>query len=83
VYFGTLASRLGVDLAAHAVCKIKDRIPRLEFHVFGDREQRREMVELSQELRIADNVVFYDVMDSVDELSGGLDKMDLVVVPNR
>jgi predicted RNA-binding protein len=41
------------------------------------------MVGLSQELRIADTVVFYDVMDSVDELSGGLDKMDLVVVPNR
>jgi glycosyltransferase involved in cell wall biosynthesis len=83
VYFGTLAKRLGVDLALHAVCKIKNTIERLEFHVIGDGEQRRELGELSQELGIADNVAFHDGMYPIDELSGVLEKMDLVVVPNR
>ena len=35
IYHGTIAKRLGIDLAVKAVAVLKDRLPELEFYIWG------------------------------------------------
>ena len=83
VYHGTITKRLGVDLAIKAVAHLIDRIPNLEFYIFGSGDDKEEFIELSEKLGIANHVHFNDGMISVDELTDALSGMDIGVVSNR
>ena len=82
VYHGTLAKRLGIDLAIRAVAKLADAIPGIEFHVLGDGDDKRDFVELAKDLGV-DRVVHFREAVPLEELRGILGGMDLGVVSNR
>lgn len=83
VYHGTLARRLGVDVAIRAVGILKDRIPEIRFDVIGDGEQRPELVRLVRELGLEGRVRLSDGFVPVERLPSLLEGADLAVIPSR
>ncbi len=83
VYHGTLAHRLGVDVAIRAMKLIVEKIPRAVFQVIGDGDQRSSLVGLAEELGLKDSVRFSDGFVPVTSLPGLLAGADLAVLPSR
>lgn len=82
VYHGTLAARLGVDLAIGAVARLKSEIPGLNFLILGDGEGKQDLVKLAEEKGVTDIVQFlpfFPLERMVEILSDG----DLEVISNR
>jgi glycosyltransferase involved in cell wall biosynthesis len=82
VYHGTITKRLGVDFAIRAVAKSFDKIPGLEFHIFGDGDDVEEFIQLSKLLGI-DNIVKFNKMLLLEDLINIVSGMDLGVISNR
>jgi glycosyltransferase involved in cell wall biosynthesis len=82
VYHGTITKRLGVDFAIKAVAKLVDKIPGLEFHIFGDGDDVGEFIQLSKVLRI-DNIVKFNKMLLLEDLISIISGMDLGIISNR
>jgi glycosyltransferase involved in cell wall biosynthesis len=61
VYHGTLAKRLGLDLAIKAVAKLAPQIPGLEFYVLGSGDDKEEFQELARNLKV-DKIVHFPGM---------------------
>jgi glycosyltransferase involved in cell wall biosynthesis len=83
VFHGTLAERLGVDIAMHAVALIGDRIPRLRLDVIGDGDHRPALLALRDELGLGEQVRFSDGFVPVESLPEMLSGAQLAVVPTR
>ncbi|MBN2170768.1 MAG: glycosyltransferase family 4 protein [Candidatus Krumholzibacteriota bacterium] len=83
VFHGTLAPRLGLDLALRAVARLGDAIPGLRLDLIGDGDQLPELHRLAAELGIADRVRFSDGFVPVEELPALLRGADLAVIPTR
>ena len=83
VYFGTISSRLGVDLAIRAVAQTRVYTPNLEFYIFGTGEAREDCIKLSDELGVSHAVHFSAGSVPLDDLVAIVRSMDLVIVPNR
>jgi len=83
VYFGTIARRLGIDLAIRAIGNVNRSIPGLEFHIIGGGDDLSECIDLSKELGVERSVHFYERALPLEDLVGVLDGMDLGLVPNR
>lgn len=81
IYHGTVAKRLGVDLAVRAVTKLGDEIPGMEFHVVGGGDDRREIQDLGRILGVGDKVHFRGPVP-LEGLAPVLGGMDLGIVPN-
>jgi len=56
MYHGTLTQLYGVELGIQAVAKLKDKIPHLEFRIFGAGEDH--LKKLAGELGVTHNVLF-------------------------
>ena len=56
MYHGTLTELYGVDIAIRAIAKLKDKIPGLQFRIFGSETER--LKELADELGLSKNVAF-------------------------
>jgi glycosyltransferase involved in cell wall biosynthesis len=82
VYHGTLAKRLGLDLAIKAVAKLAPQIPGLEFYVLGSGDDKEEFQELARNLKV-DKIVHFPGMIPLEKLEDILKGMDLGVVANR
>jgi glycosyltransferase involved in cell wall biosynthesis len=82
IYHGTITKRLGVDFAIKAVAKLIDKIPGLEFHIFGDGDDVKEFIELSKVLGI-DSIVHFNKMILLEDLISIISGMDLGVISNR
>ena len=83
VYHGTLARRLGLDIALRAIAEIGDRIPALELRIIGAGEEREPLLKLRDELGIQDRVTFSDGYVPVEAIPGLLADADVGVVPLR
>lgn len=83
VFHGTLARRLGVDIALRAVALIGDEIPDLRLEIIGDGDQRPALLALSAELGLGDRVRFSDGFVPVEALPGLLAGASLGVIPTR
>ena len=59
VYHGTVSGRLNVVLAVRAVARVVATIPTIELNIIGDGEIKDRLVALSEELGIAQHVVFH------------------------
>jgi glycosyltransferase involved in cell wall biosynthesis len=82
VYHGTVAKRLGIDLAINAVSLIKNRINHLQFLIMGAIEHLDQYKELARKLDVQEVVIFRGG-EPVEQLAGILKDMDLGVIPNR
>lgn len=83
VYFGTVARRLGVDLAVHAVADLARRIPQMEFHIIGSGDDLPDVAALIEKLGAAETVRLSDRALPLEDLVAVIRNMDLGVVPNR
>ena len=52
VYHGTLAHRLGLDVAVEAIARVREAIPRLELRIIGAGEERSKLIDLCDRLNL-------------------------------
>jgi glycosyltransferase involved in cell wall biosynthesis len=83
VYHGTLARRLGLDVAIRALGLIRDRLGRVEFRIIGAGEERERLIELTNELGLEDTVSFSEGFVPVEQIPKMLSHADLGIVPLR
>ncbi len=80
---GTIAHRLGLDIAIRAVAEIGDAIPGLRLDIIGEGDHREELLRLRAELKLEDQVHFSDGFVPVEELPPLIRQADLAVIPSR
>ncbi len=83
VFHGTLAARLGVDIALRAIAELRDEIPGLRFDIIGDGDHRPELIALTAELGLGGIVHFSDGFVPVEDLPALLAGADLALIPTR
>lgn len=83
VYHGTLARRLGLDLAVQAVSKVRDRIPDLEFRIIGDGEEREPLMKLVAQLGLEGIVTFSGGFVPVNKIPEMVSDADVAIIPLR
>ena len=83
VYHGTLARRLGLDIAIRAVGLLCESIPNIRFEITGDGEFRPNLVALVEELGLQEQVVFSDGFLPTDQVLERLTGAHLAVIPSR
>lgn len=83
VYHGTLARRLGLDIALRAVAAVRGRIPALELRIIGAGEEREPLLKLRDDLGLQDRVTFSDGYVPVETIPGLLADADVGIVPLR
>jgi glycosyltransferase involved in cell wall biosynthesis len=83
VYHGTMAERLGVDLIIRAVARVRERIPNVRLHLWGDGDDVQTFQQLARELDIADKVRFNPAGYPVHELAAHLGHMNVGLAGNR
>lgn len=82
IYPGSLNWHQGVDVALRALAKISHQIPELEFQIYGEGPEKRNLIRLTQELRIDSRVVFRHFLP-VQEIAEVMAEADLAIVPKR
>jgi len=83
VYHGTIAMRLGIDLILRAIAHLKNKIPDLEFHVWGrGGDDLDEILIILNQLGIQDKVHFNDAIP-MDALIPKLLDMSIGIIGNR
>ena len=84
IYHGTIAKRLGVDLAVKAVAKLADSIPQLEFHIWGKfGYELRIIEEIIRRLNLEDKFHILKSGVPLEQLPIKLKNMNLGIIGNR
>ena len=83
VYHGTLARRLGLDIAIQAVTKARVSIPNIQFRIIGDGEERANLVALRNRLGLQTVVTFSPGFVPVHEVPTMISDADVGVIPLR
>jgi glycosyltransferase involved in cell wall biosynthesis len=83
VYHGTLARRLGLDIAIMAVDKARAAVPRLELRIIGAGEERSRLIELRDRLGLRDVVSFSEGFVPVEQIPGLINDADVGLIPLR
>lgn len=83
VYHGTLARRLGLDIAIEAVSLLKGRIPSLELRIIGAGEERDNLMALRDRLGLRQDVTFSEGFVPVERIPGMLQDADVGIIPLR
>lgn len=83
VYHGTLARRLGLDIAIEALSRVRADIPRSELRIIGAGEERGRLIELRDHLGLQDMVTFSDGFVPVERIPAMIGDADVGLVPLR
>lgn len=83
VYHGTLAHRLGLDIAIHAVAQARARVPRLELRIIGAGEERDALMALRDRLGLGDAVRFSEGFVPVQQIPALIADADVGLIPLR
>lgn len=83
VYHGTLARRLGLDVALEAVSRLRAEIPGLQLRIIGAGEERDRLIELRDHLELGQVVTFSDGFVPLDSVPALLADADVGLVPLR
>jgi glycosyltransferase involved in cell wall biosynthesis len=81
-YPGTLNAHQGLDVAIHAVAKIRVEMPDLEFHIYGEGPAKPALIDLTTQLGLTDMVIFHEFLPC-DRIAEVMALSDLSVVPKR
>ena len=82
IFPGGLQWHQGVDLAIRAVGLLRDKIPNMEFHVYGGGNCKPDLEALVKELGLEDKV-FFNGGRSLHQVAELIANADLGVVPKR
>jgi glycosyltransferase involved in cell wall biosynthesis len=83
VHHGTLAQRYGVDLAIRAVDQLRERVPGLRLHIYGEGDHSSTLSNMIEDLSLTDQVTLRIGYVPLEELVPELLAADIAVVPNR
>jgi glycosyltransferase involved in cell wall biosynthesis len=83
VYHGTLARRLGLDIAIEAVLKVKNVIPRLELRIIGAGEEQARLIALRDRLGLQDLVTLSEGYVPVEQIPAMIQDADVGIIPLR
>lgn len=83
VYHGTLARRLGLDIAIRAVAKAHALAPNIMLRIIGAGEERENLVALRSELGLGSTVIFSDGFVPVQAIPGMIADADIGLCPLR
>ncbi len=83
IYHGAQAYHHGLDLLVRAVAKVRSEIPKLRLILHGNGPYHQNLVELAEELQVADIIDFSTVFMPVADLPGFIVRADVGVIPNR
>jgi glycosyltransferase involved in cell wall biosynthesis len=79
-YPGTLNAHQGLHIALHALARIKEELPDIEFHIYGEGPAKISLIELSTQLGLSDRVVFHEFL-RCDQIAEAMALSDLAIVP--
>jgi len=83
MYHGLIVERHGLDLAVQAIAKLKQKIPGIELHLYGEpTEYLQKILELAETLGVKDSIRFHG-FKALDEIAHDISKADLGLIPNR
>jgi glycosyltransferase involved in cell wall biosynthesis len=83
VYHGTLARRLGLDIAIEAVYKARNTVPRMELRIIGAGEEREQLIALRDRLELQDVVKFSEGFVPVEKIPAMILDADVGLIPLR
>jgi glycosyltransferase involved in cell wall biosynthesis len=83
VYHGTLARRLGLDVAIEALARVRPTIPRVELRIIGAGEERDRLIQLSRTFGLEDAVTFSDGYVPLERIPALIGDADLGLIPLR
>jgi glycosyltransferase involved in cell wall biosynthesis len=83
VYHGTLARRLGLDIAIEAMVRVKEAVRRPELRIIGAGEERDSLIALRDSLGLQDVVTFSDGFVPVERIPELVADADVGLVPLR
>jgi len=83
VYHGTLAHRLGLDIAIEAAVKASASIPRMELRIIGAGEERDRLIELRDRLGLQQVVTFSEGFVPVEVIPSMISDADVGLIPLR
>jgi len=80
MYHGTLTPLYGLELAIQAVAKLKDKIPHLKLHIFGNDLEAGDLRKLAEQLGVYHNVIFMGRV-SREEIPQYINQADIGILP--
>jgi len=83
MYHGLLVERHGLDLAIRAVAQLRERIPGIQLHMYGEpTDYLKKIQELVRELAL-DGLVQAHGYKPLDGIARDISNIDLGLIPNR
>jgi glycosyltransferase involved in cell wall biosynthesis len=79
---GSFQWHQGLDLAIEAIASLRDRVPNIEFHIYGGGHEEAALVALCSRLGLNDIVKFCGSV-TLEQMPGVIANADLGVVPKR
>jgi len=79
---GGLQWHQGLDIGLRAFQKIASEFPRAEFHIYGDGNEKPQLIALAAELGLQNRVRFFEPRP-IREIAAVMARADLGVVPKR
>jgi len=80
MYHGTLTTLYGVDVAIRATAKLKDKIPNMQFRIFGSESETNHLKKLADELGISEHITFMGRV-KMEAIPKYIKEADIGVVP--
>jgi glycosyltransferase involved in cell wall biosynthesis len=81
-YPGTLNWHQGVDVAIKALALIKDKIPNMEFHIYGEGRNKNDLMLLVAELGL-ENIVRFKGVFPLEKSARAMAEVDVGIEPKR
>jgi glycosyltransferase involved in cell wall biosynthesis len=82
LYPGTLNRHQGIDIAIRSLALIKDVVPEVEFHIYGEGSDRDNLERLVNDLSLQGRVLLRDSVPLL-EVPRLIENADLGIVPKR
>ena len=82
VYPGSLNWHQGVDIVIKAINLIKEQIPEVELHIYGEGGEQKKLIDLVNKLELKGRVIFNKTIPR-KEIVNVMANADLGVVPKR
>jgi glycosyltransferase involved in cell wall biosynthesis len=83
VYHGTIAKRLGLDLAVRAFAKAASQCPRARFEIYGTGDASEDVVQEIHTSGVQDKIHFSRMMFRVEDIAEMIRDASVGIVPNR
>lgn len=82
IYPGTISYHQGLDIAVKAFSEVIKLFPRAEFHIYGDGNEKNNLLTLIKELNAEKNILIKELIP-IKEISNVLVEADVGIVPKR